>query len=133
MMKADASEEELVRALKTACAWEFVEKLEHGVDTEVRELGQRFSEGQKQRISIARALLSEAPVLLLDEATSALDMDTERRVIANIVKNDPKRLIVVAAHRPSVFSVCDRIYRVKDVRFEETDGEDKKRLQSGSV
>lgn len=133
MMKADASEEELIRALKTACAWEFVEKLEHGVDTEVRELGQRFSEGQKQRISIARALLSEAPVLLLDEATSALDMDTERRVIANIVKNDPKRLIVVAAHRPSVFSVCDRIYRVKDGRFEETDGEDKKRLQSGSV
>ena len=119
--------------MKTACAWEFVEKLEHGVDTEVRELGQRFSEGQKQRISIARALLSEAPVLLLDEATSALDMDTERRVIANIVKNDPKRLIVVAAHRPSVFSVCDRIYRVKDGRFEETDGEDKKRLQSGSV
>lgn len=133
MMKADASEEELIRALKTACAWEFVEKLEHGVDTEVRELGQRFSEGQKQRISIARALLSEAPVLLLDEATSALDMDTERRAIANIVKNDPKRLIVVAAHRPSVFSVCDRIYRVKDGRFEETDGEDKKRLQSGSV
>lgn len=133
MMKPDASEEDMIRALKMACAWEFVEQLEDGMETEVRELGQRFSEGQKQRISIARALLADTPVLLLDEATSALDMETERRVIGNIVKNDPRRLIVVAAHRPSVFAACSRIYRVMEGRFQEVTEEERAELQKGRV
>lgn len=122
MMKPDAKEEELIQALQMACAWEFVEKLEEGLNTQVRELGQRFSEGQKQRISIARAILTDAPILLLDEATSALDMETEQRVIENIVKHDPNRLIIVAAHRPSVFAVCNRIYRVEGGRMKEDGG-----------
>lgn len=122
MMKPDAKEEELIQALQMACAWEFVEKLEEGLNTQVRELGQRFSEGQKQRISIARAILTDAPILLLDEATSALDMETEQRVIENIVKHDPNRLIIVAAHRPSVFAVCNRIYRVQGGRMKEDKG-----------
>lgn len=122
MMKPDAKEEELIQALQMACAWEFVEKLEEGLNTQVRELGQRFSEGQKQRISIARAILTDAPILLLDEATSALDMETEQRVIENIVKHDPHRLIIVAAHRPSVFAVCNRIYRVEGGRMKEDGG-----------
>ena len=74
------------------------------MDTEVRERGTRFSEGQKQRLSIARALLADAPVMILDEATSALDVATERRVLRQIIKKEPNRTVIVAAHRPSVFS-----------------------------
>ena len=61
------------------------------MDTEVRERGTRFSEGQKQRLSIARALLADAPVMILDEATSALDVATERRVLRRIIKKEPNR------------------------------------------
>ena len=121
MVKADAADEEIRSALEAACAWEFVEKLEHGMDTEVRERGTRFSEGQKQRLSIARALLADAPVMILDEATSALDVATERRVLRSIIKKEPNRTIIVAAHRPSVFSMCSRVYKVGDGRIVEMD------------
>lgn len=123
MVKADAADEEIRSALEAACAWEFVEKLEHGMDTEVRERGTRFSEGQKQRLSIARALLADAPVMILDEATSALDVATERRVLRSIIKKEPNRTIIVAAHRPSVFSMCSRVYKVGDGRIVEMDEE----------
>ena len=114
MVRPEASDGEIRSALEAACAWDFVEKLEQGIDTEVRERGTRFSEGQKQRLSIARALLADAPVMILDEATSALDMDTERRVLQSIIRKDPHRTIIVAAHRPSVFSMCSRVYKVGD-------------------
>ena len=123
MVKLDASDEEIRSVLEAACAWEFVEKLEHGIDTEVRERGSRFSEGQKQRLSIARALLADAPVMILDEATSALDVATERRVLRQIIKKEPNRTVIVAAHRPSVFSMCSRVYKVGDHRIEEVDEE----------
>ena len=110
-------------ALEAACAWEFVEKLENGMDTEVRERGTRFSEGQKQRLSIARAILADAPVMILDEATSALDVATERRVLRSIIRNEPHRTVIVAAHRPSVFAMCDHVYKVGDHRIEEVDEE----------
>ena len=97
----------------------FVEKLEKGIDTQVLEGGNRFSEGQKQRLSIARALLLRTPVLLLDEATSALDMATERRVLKNILRRDPLQTIIVTAHRPSVLSLCHRVYKVQNGRFDE--------------
>lgn len=121
MVKPEASYEEIRSALEAACAWEFVEKLEHGMDTEVRERGTRFSEGQKQRLSIARALLADAPVMILDEATSALDVATERRVLRSIIKKEPNRTVIVAAHRPSVFSMCSRVYKVGDGRIMEMD------------
>ena len=121
MVKPDASDGEIRAALDAACAWEFVEKLENGMDTEVRERGTRFSEGQKQRLSIARALLADAPVMILDEATSALDVATERRVLRRIIKKEPHRTVIVAAHRPSVFSMCSRVYKVGDGRIEEVD------------
>ena len=103
MVKPDATDEEIRAALEAACAWEFVEKLDNGIETEVRERGTRFSEGQKQRLSIARALLADAPVMILDEATSALDVATERRVLRQIIKKEPHRTVIVAAHRPASF------------------------------
>ena len=123
MVKPEATDEEIREALEAACAWEFVEKLDQGMDTEVRERGTRFSEGQKQRLSIARALLADAPVMILDEATSALDVATERRVLRQIIKKEPNRTVIVAAHRPSVFSMCSRVYKVGGQRLEEVDGE----------
>ena len=123
MVKPEATDEEIREALEAACAWEFVEKLDQGMDTEVRERGTRFSEGQKQRLSIARALLADAPVMILDEATSALDVATERRVLRQIIKKEPNRTVIVAAHRPSVFSMCSRVYEVGGQRLEEVDEE----------
>ena len=137
-MRPDATAEEVRRALEAACAWDFVSEMEQGVDTDVRDNGQRLSEGQKQRISIARAILADAPVLLLDEATSALDVATERRVLRRIIRHDPHRTVVVTAHRPSVFAQCNRVYLVGGGHFGEIgqaelqeflDGEDKKTAQ----
>lgn len=71
-----------------------------------------MSEGQLQRLSIARALLCDAPVLLLDEATSALDMDTEHRLLENIMKSTRGKTCIVTTHRPSVLNMCTRVYRV---------------------
>lgn len=121
MVKPEATDEEIREALKAACAWDFVEKLEAGIDTQVRERGQRFSEGQKQRLSIARALLTDAPIMILDEATSALDVATERRVLKSIIKKEPHRTVIVAAHRPSVFSMCSRVYKIQDHTVSEVD------------
>ncbi len=121
MVKPEATDEEIREALKAACAWDFVEKLEEGIDTQVRERGQRFSEGQKQRLSIARALLADAPIMILDEATSALDVATERRVLKSIIKKEPHRTVIVAAHRPSVFSMCSRVYKIQDHTVSEVD------------
>ena len=119
MLKPEASDQEIIEALNTAGAWEFVEKMEKRIDTQVHEGGNRFSEGQKQRLSIARALLLHTPVILLDEATSALDMATERRVLRNILCRDPLQTIIVTAHRPSVLSMCHRVYKIQNGRFEE--------------
>ena len=123
MVKPEATDDEIRYALEAACAWEFVEKLEHGIDTEVRERGTRFSEGQKQRLSIARAILADAPVMILDEATSALDVATERRVLRSIIKKEPHRTVIVAVHRPSVFSMCNRVYKIGEHKVEEVDEE----------
>lgn len=132
LMRPEASEEEVSRALQAACAWEFVQQLPDGLLTDTRDNGQRFSEGQKQRISIARAILADAPVLLLDEATSALDVATERRVLSNIIRHDPRRTVIVTAHRPSVFAQCTRVYLVGNGKFEEIDEERLQRFLDGT-
>ena len=131
MLKPDASDKEIIDALRTADAWEFVSKLEKGIDTYVMEGGGRFSEGQKQRLSIARALLVHAPVILLDEATSALDMPTEKRVLRNILRRDPLQTIIVTAHRPSVLSMCQRVYKVQGGRFDAVDSREIKDFLEG--
>ena len=112
IMRPDATEEQLWEVLRLACAEDFVKKLPEGLHTQLAERGNGLSEGQVQRISIARALLSPAPILLLDEATSALDVKTERVILRNIVQTHKNRTCIVTTHRPSVLSVCDRVYRI---------------------
>ena len=112
LVKPDATEEEMRHALNLACAWDFVERLPKGVHTEVGERGAGLSEGQNQRICIARALLSNAPVLLLDEATSALDFETERQVLRNILAASKHRTVIVTTHRPAVLRSCTRVYAI---------------------
>lgn len=122
MVKEKATDEEIINALKIACAWEFVEPI--GIDSELRERGRGISEGQAQRLSIARAVLRDAPILFLDEATSALDEPTEARVIDNVVSASPNKTIIVSTHRPSVLKKCMRVYKIKDkhIEMEEKDG-----------
>ncbi len=124
VVKRDATDEEIIEALKIACAWEFIEKLENGINSKLGERGRGFSEGQAQRIAIARAVLRDAPVMLLDEATSALDADTEKRVLKNIIRQNPNKTCIVSTHRPSVLSMCQRIYRVIDRHITEVDKAD---------
>ena len=117
MVKEDASDEEIIKALKSACAYEFVSRLEGGINAKIGARGLGLSEGQCQRIAIARALLREAPILLLDEATSALDVSTERKVLNNIMINHPNKTCIVTTHRPSVLNMCQRVYRVMDTKL----------------
>ncbi len=116
LVRPDATPAEMESALRSACAWEFVSALPDGMDSEVGERGRGLSEGQAQRIAIARAILRDAPVVLLDEATSALDVATERRVLKNIVAACPDKTCIVTTHRPSVLSLCRRVYRVMDTQ-----------------
>lgn len=112
MVKENATDDEIVEALKAACAWDFVKQLPEGLESKVGERGGGFSEGQAQRLSIARALLRRSPILLLDEATSALDVYTEREVLRNIMDMGYARTCIVTTHRPSVLSMCDRVYKI---------------------
>ncbi|MDD7404076.1 MAG: ABC transporter ATP-binding protein [bacterium] len=113
-VKPDATDEEIIEALKMACAWRFVEKLPDGIHSVIKERGGGFSEGQAQRLSIARALLRRSPILLLDEATSALDVETEHQVLKNIMQDEYPRTCIVTTHRPSVLSVSKRVYAIRD-------------------
>ena len=128
MVKEDATDEELIEALKLACAWDFVSEREGGLNAQVRERGGGFSAGQAQRLSIARALLAGAPILLLDEATSALDVTTERQVLRNIIQRRPNRTVIVTTHRPSVLNMCQRVYRVMQTKVTELDEEEASKM-----
>ena len=128
LVKEDATDEELEAALKTACAWDFVQKLPQGMDSPVGERGRGLSEGQAQRIAIARAVLRDAPVLLLDEATSALDVSTERNVLRNIIRQHPNKTCIVTTHRPTVLNLCQRVYRVVDTHVTELSEEESSRM-----
>ena len=118
LIRPDATDAQLHEVLRLACAEEFIQALPLGLDTPVREQGGGFSEGQLQRLCIARALLSNAPILLLDEATSALDIEIEKKVLDNIMRSQKGRTCIITTHRPSVLEISHRIYRIHNDRIE---------------
>lgn len=124
----DATDEEIINALKLACAWDFVEKLANGIHSKIGERGGGFSEGQAQRLSIARSLLRRSPILLLDEATSALDVATERKVLKNIMRDEYPRACIVTTHRPTVLNICNRVYAIRGKKCECLNEEEIERL-----
>ena len=128
MVREEVSDEELEAALKAACAWDFVSRMPDGMYSEVGERGHGLSEGQAQRIAIARAIVRNAPILLLDEATSALDVETERRVLRSIITEHPDRTVIVTTHRPTVLGLCRRVCRVVDTKVVELSEEEAARL-----
>ncbi len=115
--RLDATEEDMFGALHQACA-DFVKELPDGLDTQCTEAGGGLSEGQAQRITIARALLRNRSVMLFDEATSALDPETEKQLLKNILANHDKTVIFIT-HRPAVVEYCDQTLRVERIRKEE--------------
>lgn len=128
LAKPDATDEEIIEALKIACAWPFIEKLEKTIETEIGDRGHGFSEGQIQRIAIARAVLRDAPIMLMDEATSALDITTERQVLKSIVQQRPNKTCIVTTHRPTVLNLCQRVYRVMQTKVTELSEEESSKM-----
>lgn len=112
-IKEDATDEEVLRAAKIACADTFIDELPAGLDTLLGEGGSGLSEGQMQRIAVARAILTDAPVLLLDEATSALDEETEARLLQNIRALENKTCLIIS-HKKAAYAVCTRELTVKN-------------------
>ena len=110
---SDATDDQVKRACEVACAWDFVEELPLGLDTMIGEHGQGLSQGQLQRLAIARAVCSGAPVMVLDEVTSALDDATEAAVLANIASL-PGKTIFVAAHRAKAREFATMRLHVED-------------------
>lgn len=114
----NASQSEIDFALKVSCADEFIDKLPAGLDTVVGENGIGLSEGQVQRIAIARAILVNSPVILLDEATSALDEMTERKVLDNLKALDDVTVIIIS-HKKAALSICNRVFEVENKLIKE--------------
>ena len=107
------NEEFLWKSLSIACAEEFVRELPEGLNTRLGERGVGLSEGQMQRIAIARAVCSGNPILMLDESTSALDEATERQLLQNLRSMTDKTVLIVT-HRPAVLAICDRQVEMVD-------------------
>ena len=108
-----ADDQRVTQCLKDACVWDYVSTLPDGLDTVLGEHGTGLSEGQRQRLAIARALYRDAPIILLDEATSALDETTEEKVIQNI-KNIPNKTCIVISHKPYAHKLCDKQITISD-------------------
>jgi ABC-type multidrug transport system fused ATPase/permease subunit len=106
----EATDEQMMEALHTACA-NFIDELPNGLDTTFAERGSGLSEGQAQRIAIARALLRPGSIILLDEATSALDAETECQLLENLMHRKQNTIICVT-HRPAVIDYCDQVIRI---------------------
>ena len=107
----DSTEEDLKKVLNIAVA-DFVYDLPEGIDTQLGENGLGVSEGQAQRIAIARALLRPGSILLLDEATSALDIDTETKFIARLKNEMSDKTVIFITHHKSIADICDNVYKI---------------------
>jgi ABC-type multidrug transport system fused ATPase/permease subunit len=113
----DASDARVCAAARIACAEEFIEELPRGYDTELGDRGGKLSTGQRQRLSIARALLKDAPILVLDEPTAALDAETEHRVMRNLAEWGKDRVIFLITHRLSTIRMADQILYLENGRL----------------
>jgi len=116
---SDATPEKMTEALKKAYIWDFIESLPDKAETKIGENGYGLSEGQAQRIAIARALLCEKPVLILDEATSALDSTTELEVLKALASIKPRPTCIIITHRKAALDFCDKIISIKNGRITE--------------
>lgn len=116
LINPNATEQEIMEALKISDIYNFVEKLPDGLDTVIGEKGLGISEGQAQRLAIARAILSNAPILLLDEATSALDAETEKHVLDSI-KNLNKKTCIIITHKEAALQVCNREFIIDNKKL----------------
>ena len=110
---SDATPEEIIEALKQACIWDFIETLPDKAETKIGENGYGLSEGQAQRIAIARALVGRKPILILDEATSALDAATELDVLNSLASLEPRPTCIIITHRKAALDFCDRIFTIE--------------------
>ena len=123
LVRPDATDRELKRVLKIACAWDFVKQFPDGLEHRLNAGGRGVSEGQAQRLAIARALLRGAPILLLDEATSGLDIATEQQLLQNLRQCGLLHTCILVTHRPESARFCSRTYEIHRKRVTEvTDG-----------
>ena len=122
MVKSDATAEEIEKALKTACAWDFVQTLPGKLQYNIGGRNKGLSEGQAQRLSIARALLKKAPIMLLDEATSALDMELEKQLLKSLMTDGNVRTCIFITHREAALDFCNRQYLVDNKTVVEKQG-----------
>lgn len=116
---SNATSEKVAEALKKACIWDFIESLPDKAETKIGENGYGLSEGQAQRIAIARALLGEKPVLILDEATSALDSATELDVLKSLASIDPRPACIIITHRKAALDFCNKILIIENGKISE--------------
>lgn len=112
--KYDATDEEIIEAAKKASIHKFIESLPDKYDTKVGQLGDNLSAGEKQRIGLARAFLSNAPLILLDEPTSNVDSINEGIILKSLKDQKENKSIILVSHRESTTAIADKIYRIKD-------------------
>lgn len=113
-----ATDEEIEKAVRVSCAKQFIDELPLGLDTVIGEKGMGLSEGQVQRLAIARSLLSKSPILLLDEATSALDEETEKQFLTNLRELDNMTCIIVS-HKKAAIEICDKNIQIMNGKIVE--------------
>ncbi len=115
----EASDEDVTRAAKVACADEFIDDMPNGYSTELGERGGKLSTGQRQRVSLARAILRDTPILILDEPTASLDALTEQRVMRNLANWGDDRIVFIVTHRLSTIRGADQIAFLEDGKIKE--------------
>lgn len=115
-VNGDVDDKEVMRAAEVSCAAEFINDLPDGLDTVLFESGHGLSEGQIQRLAIARAVLADAPILLLDEATSALDEKTEKQVLSNIRELKEKTCVIIS-HKSAAYEICNKELKIDNKKI----------------